>query len=71
MCVHARGRLREDDTKVRNFVESKKKLLSIDDYDQLHLSRDFCFEVLDNVEALLNELFKLARNKVMDHRYGE
>lgn len=68
VCAHARGRVKEGDTKVRNFVESKKKLLSIDDYDQLHLSREFCFEVLDNIETLLNDLFRLARSKVMDHQ---
>jgi hypothetical protein len=71
VCAHARGRVKEGDTKVRNFVESKKKMLRIDDYDQLYLSREFCFEVLDNVEALLNNLFKLARNKVLDYQYGE
>jgi hypothetical protein len=26
---------------------------------------------LENVEALLNDLFKLARNKIMDHQHEE
>ncbi|HLN30051.1 MAG TPA: hypothetical protein VK395_20075 [Gemmataceae bacterium] len=70
VCAHARGRVKDGDTKVRTFIETKNKLLTIDHYDQLHLSREFCFEVLDNIEALLNDLFKLARNKLMDHQYG-
>lgn len=71
VCAHARGRVKKGDTKVRDFVDSKKKLLSIDDYDQLQLSTEFCFEALNNIEALLNELFKRAKDKVMDHQHGD
>jgi hypothetical protein len=61
VLVHARGRLKEGD-KARKFAESKKLLPTYvcGRADDLQLTMDFCLEVADNVEALLNDLFRLA-----------
>jgi hypothetical protein len=63
--AHQRGRVKKDDNKVRKYVEGKKTSIQIDEHDRLKVSKEFCLEVLENVETLLNEVFKLVRDKVM------
>lgn len=48
------------DKKIRFYVTGRK-LLTFVNLDRLAISRQFCFEVLDNVEALLEVLYNLAR----------
>ena len=63
--VHSGGRLKRAKhlTKIQNYLQGKKSL-TIDSFNRLELSKEFCLEVLDNVEALLDDLFKLARKRV-------
>jgi hypothetical protein len=61
--AHARGRVKKEDKKVRNYVAMKKSI-TIDEKDRLHLTKEFCMEVLDNVKALLTEVLKLARDRI-------
>lgn len=65
VIVHSRGRVRgmKNERPIRNYVRGTKSL-SLDNLDRLEVSRQFCFEVLDNVEGFLEALFKLARDKV-------
>ena len=65
VIVHARGRIGRTrcEKAIRNYVRGKDSL-SLDNLDRLEFSRQFCCEVLENVEALLEELFKLAQDKV-------
>jgi hypothetical protein len=67
VIVHCRGRVKRstNEKKVRRYVTGKKSL-SLDNLDRLAITRQFCFEVLGNVEALLEALFKLGRAKVRD-----
>jgi hypothetical protein len=67
VIVHCRGRVKRssNEKKIRSYVTGKKSL-SLDNLDRLAITRQFCFEVLDNVEALLEALFKLGRDKVRD-----
>jgi hypothetical protein len=58
---HVKGARREE--AIRNYVRGNK-YLSLDNLDRLQISQQFCFQVLENVEALLETLFKLARDKV-------
>jgi hypothetical protein len=60
--AHARGRVKKTSTDVRRYVEGKTS--SIDDKDQLHVTKEFCFEVLDNVKALLLKVLYLAGDRV-------
>jgi hypothetical protein len=64
VVAHARGRIKDEDRKSRNIIESKKGLLAITTFGQLKLTREFCLEVLDDVEVLLNELFGLATERL-------
>lgn len=63
VCAHARGRVKKGDKNVRTYVASRKFIV-IDDKDRLHLTKEFCMEVLDNVRELLAEILKLARDRV-------
>jgi hypothetical protein len=66
--AHRRGRVKEDDKKVRKYVEGKKASIQIDEHDRLKVSKEFCLEVLANVQALLNDLFKLVGDQVMERQ---
>lgn len=63
--AHSRGRVKKDNNEFRNYVNSKKSV-GIDAHDRLQLSKEFCLEVLDTVEALMDDLFKLARDRVIE-----
>lgn len=66
ICVHTRGRVKTSNTEVRKYVDRKTGLLSIDERNHLQFTREFCLEVLDNVESLLNEVYKLAQRKMSE-----
>ncbi len=63
--VHARGYVdrTKNAEKIRNYVQGKQSI-TIDNFDRLQLSKEFCQEVLKNVELLLDDLFQLARKRV-------
>jgi hypothetical protein len=62
-CEHTRGRVKKENSELRKYVKANKATLSIDDRDRLQFTREFCLEVLDNIKALLGELYKLARKR--------
>ncbi len=55
----------KDEEAVRSYTKVNNAV-SIDNFDRLRLSKEFCLQVLDNVEALLEDLFKLAQERVSD-----
>ncbi|HVS37476.1 MAG TPA: hypothetical protein VMS17_18075 [Gemmataceae bacterium] len=63
--VHRRGRIGgwKYEEAIRQYTHGKDSV-SIDDFYRLQLSEAFCLEVLDNVEALLEDLFRLADERV-------
>ena len=65
VIVHSRGNVRRTkrEKALRNYVRGKNSL-SLDNLGRLETSREFCLEVLENVETLLDALFELARNRV-------
>lgn len=63
ICAHARGRVKKDDKQARNYIKSKSSL-TIDANDRIHLTKEFCFEVLDNVKALLLEVLRLVQDRM-------
>jgi hypothetical protein len=67
VIVHCRGRVKPstNEKKIRSYVRGKKTL-NLDNLDRLEITRQFCFEVLANVESLLSALFQLARHKVRE-----
>ena len=63
--VHGRGQVcgAKNAAEVRKYVESKPTL-TIEGADQVRVSKEFCEEVLHNVESLLKSLFNLVRDRV-------
>ena len=63
--VHSRGRLKRSKygARIQKYVQGKKSV-TIDSFNRLQLSKAFCLEVLENVESLLDDLFKLALKRV-------
>jgi hypothetical protein len=64
VLAHRRGRVKKDDKKVRRYVESPKSVV-IDKDDRLVLTKEFCLDVLATIDALMDNLFRLARDRVM------
>jgi hypothetical protein len=62
--AHCRGRVKHarKGKEIRDYVARNRKL-TIDETDCLQVSDEFCSEVLDNVEALMRELFITVRRR--------
>jgi hypothetical protein len=68
--AHARGHVKPTNIEIRQYVASQKNI-SIDSKDQLRITQDFCFEVLENVRLLLRNLLKLAGTRELKYRYPD
>jgi hypothetical protein len=66
VIVHSRSRIwRSKKAKsIREYAKGKKSIAV--DNDRIQLSKEFCLEVLGNVNALLDELTDLARAKIVE-----
>jgi len=62
---HTRGCVKEANKPVRQYVAANPTKLSIEK-NQLRITKDFCLEVLDNVEKLLNSLLRLVRQRITE-----
>jgi hypothetical protein len=57
---HARGRVKPDNKPVQQYVAANATMLSIEK-GRLRVTKEFCLQVLDDVEKLLKSLLHLAR----------
>lgn len=64
VVVHSRGLLKTEKTEgIRKYVESKGRVLTLTN-NRLNLTKEFCLEVLDNIEALFMDLVRLAQERL-------
>jgi hypothetical protein len=61
--AHTRGRVKPDNKPVQQYVAANPDKLSIQK-DRLRITKEFCLEVLDDVEKLLKSLLHLARERI-------
>ena len=62
---HTRGRVKADNKPVQQYVAASAGKLSIEK-GRLRITKEFCQEVLDDVEKLLKSLLHLARERITE-----
>ena len=67
VIVHSQGRLRHPSMSksIRKYAQGTKSIVIKN--RRIHLSKDFCLRILDDVETLLNELHELAHDRILAH----
>ncbi len=65
VIVHSYGQLSRSKkaNAIRRYAEGKISI-TVENFDTIKLSKEFCLEVLENVKALSSELYKLALARV-------
>lgn len=65
VLTHTRGRVKQDNKPVRQYVQANPTKVSIEK-GRLRITKEFCLEVLDDVEKLLKSLLDLARERITE-----
>lgn len=63
--THSRGRVKDDNKPVHQFVAANTGKISIDK-GRLRITKAFCLEVLDDVKKLLKSLLHLAKDRIAE-----